>query len=88
MDAIVLITGELTLDGFLDLTKIRLSRSGIAFNHIIEDGKMRFIINHHMGRKWSVFFCAVCSTIVQKLGYLPKAGVRDDMWVMTIELKH
>ncbi|WP_415280972.1 hypothetical protein [Candidatus Nitrososphaera sp. FF02] len=80
-------TGQPSLSGFLDITRIRLQKSGFAFNKFVTDDEIRLIVKHSMGHKWSVFFSSFCSNIVNRLKYPTRTEVMEDMWTMVIDTR-
>jgi hypothetical protein len=80
-------TGQPNLSGFLDITRIRLQKSGFAFNKFVTDDEIRLVVKHSMGHKWSVFFSSFCSNIVNRLKYPTKTEVMEDMWTMVIDTR-
>lgn len=86
-DAILLMTGQLSLAGFLNVIRIKLEKSGFALNKLESENETQLVVQHGMGLKWSVLFSTFCSTIVNKLGFPAKTEVREDMWVIRIDMK-
>ncbi len=83
---LLVITGELTLDAFLKVTKVRAKKSDFTFKQY-SNGKIQIVMRHGMGRKWSVFFSTFSKIVVNRLGYSGELKIADDMWVLAIDRK-
>ncbi len=84
MNKLLMITGKDSLDSFLRITGIRLEKSGFTFRVFDADGSVQLIVQHGMGRCWSVFFSAYHERIVNNMGYPVKTKMMDDAWMMWI----
>jgi hypothetical protein len=84
MDKLLVIAGKSSLESFLRITSIRLEKSGFTFRIFDVDGSVQLIVQHGMGRCWSVFFSAYNERIVSNMGYPVKTKLMDDSWMMWI----
>jgi hypothetical protein len=88
MDRMKMITGKSGLESFLTATRMRVERSGFAYNEFYdESGNARLFVKHELGRTWSFFFCTFHERILQNLGYKASFQVMEDSSVLTIESK-
>lgn len=78
MGKMLIMTEENKLDSFLNLTRIRIEKSGFAFSESAENGEMELVIQHRMGHKWSVFFSAFHERIISNMGHAAKTKVMDN----------
>lgn len=86
LGTLLMITGELTLDAFLRVTKVRSKKSDFTFKQY-SNGRIQVVVRHGMGRKWSVFFSTFSKIVVNRLGYAGELEIADDMWVLAIDRK-
>lgn len=88
MERMNMITGKSGLESFLAATRIRVERSGFAYNEFYdESGHTRLFVKHGIGRTWSFFFCTFHERIVHNLGYKASFQVMEDSSMLTIEGK-
>jgi hypothetical protein len=71
VDAVIFITGSLTIVNFLKVLQLWLSVSRIHFRHVLQDGKDKFIVQHELGEKWSLYFSTLMGSILNEIGYRP-----------------
>jgi hypothetical protein len=87
-DELLVMRGKVDLDAVLSLTKGRVKRSGFAlsvFDDDVENSKMKkLIIQHEMGRNWSVFSKTYIERLLNNVGYAVKADSTDSS--LTIEI--
>jgi hypothetical protein len=86
MDRMLVMTGKNDLESFLNISKIRIAKSGFVFSESIYDNWLQLVVHHGMGHGWSVFFSKYHDRILQKLGYRTEVEVKDDLWVVRIEI--
>lgn len=68
-DAVVYTTGELTILNLLKVLELWLNSSHISFRHITKGEKDKFIIQHDLGEKWSLYFVTVMSALFNDVDY-------------------
>lgn len=86
-ETLLMLSNEYSLSVILDLFDSWLSVSNMQFNREASENSLKYIINHGMGKKWSLFLEKVFWYIVKDLG-ITKAGfdVRDSSVTFKINL--
>ena len=86
-ETLLMMSNEYSLSVILDLFDSWLSVSNMQFNREASENSLKYIINHGMGKKWSLFLEKVFWYIVKDLG-ITKAGfdVRDGSVTFKINL--
>jgi hypothetical protein len=86
-ETLLMMSNEYSLSVILDLFDSWLSVSNMQFNREASENSLKYIINHGMGKKWSLFLEKVFWYIVKDLG-ITKAGfdVRDSSVTFKINL--
>lgn len=68
-DAVIYRGGKLNLLEFLKTLDLWLSSSHIPFRHIIKNDSERYIIQHELGHKWSLYITILISSILGDIEY-------------------
>ena len=68
-DAMLFITGKSDLPSFLKVLDLWLGASNIPFRHIVENHQDKYIVQHDLGNKWTIYFTSVTGTLLNELGY-------------------
>ncbi len=86
-ETLLMMSNEYSLSVILDLFDSWLSVSNMQFNREASENSLKYIINHGMGKKWSLLLEKVFWYIVKDLG-ITKAGfdVRDSSVTFKINL--
>lgn len=86
-ETLLMMSNEYSLSVILDLFDSWLSVSNMQFNREASENSLKYIINHGMGKKWSLFLEKVFWYLVKDLG-ITKAGfdVRDSSVTFKINL--
>lgn len=86
-ETLLMMSNEYSLSLILDLFDSWLSVSNLQFNRETSENSLKYIINHGMGKKWSLFLEKVFWYIAKDLG-ITKAGfdVRDGSVTFKINL--
>jgi hypothetical protein len=86
-ETLLMMSNEYSSSVILDLFDSWLSVSNMQFNREASENSLKYIINHGMGKKWSLFLEKVFWYIVKDLG-ITKAGfdVRDSSVTFKINL--
>ena len=86
-ETLLMMSKEYSLSVILDLFDSWLSVSNMQFNREASENSVKYIINHGMGKKWSLFLEKVFWYLVKDLG-ITKAGfdVRDSSVTFKINL--
>ena len=58
-DSIIMLRKEYTIETFLDAIETWAKMSGFDCRTVTHEDKLRFIINHNMGEKWSLFLVSL-----------------------------
>ena len=83
-ETLLMMSKENSLPGILDLFDSWLNVSNLQFDRKSSEGSLTYIINHGLGRKWSIFLERVFWYIVKDLGI---TGARFDITDGTVTLK-
>ena len=76
---------EVTLDAYFSLLKNRSKRSGFSLREYEEEGTRKLVVQHEMGRHWSVFFKAHHEQVIYNAGYKAKVEYTDNTLVLSVE---
>ena len=68
LEIMMMMTGQYDLRTFLTINQIVAKKSGFDVN-IIQDEGVKIIIQHHMGKKWSIFRTVFYDHTLNALGY-------------------
>lgn len=68
LDIMMMMTGHYDLRTFLTITQTVAKKSGFDIN-IIQDEAVKIIIQHYMGKKWSLFRTVFFEQALNTLGY-------------------
>ncbi len=66
-DIVMLIRKEYNASSFLDALKSWLEVSGFPYRHEIKDGEHNYVIQHDMGKKWSLYLAKVFQYVFEEL---------------------
>lgn len=80
-DAVVFIKGHLDIESFLHAMDLWFGASHLPFRHIVKDGMHRYVIQHELGRKWSIYLATVTGSLLVEIGYHTKNQKIDDQSV-------
>ena len=83
-ETLLMMSKEYSLPVILDLFDSWLIVSNMQFDHESSEGSLTYIINHGVGRKWSLFLEKVFWYIVKDLGI---TGARFDVTDGTVTIK-
>lgn len=64
-EILLIFTGEYKIDSALDYFKNWLSTSDYYYNYCVDHSKHKFVIQHDMGRKWSLYLVSVFQYIFE-----------------------
>ena len=77
-DKLLIMTGSTDLESVFFVMKNRNKRSGFAVREFVELKGKKIMIQHDMGRKWSVFFSAYNERLINNAGYGAKIDATDN----------
>lgn len=84
-DELLIMAGNVDLDTTLAIIARRAKRSGFILRDFSDasrdhvDKKIRFVIQHDMGRKWSVFFKAYNERLINNTGHATKIEATNNL---------
>jgi hypothetical protein len=67
---------------FLSILRMRAEKSGFHLRELEKDGKTTFIIQHDMGRNYSLFCKSLYETIMHKYGVQVELEITDHTLIM------
>jgi len=68
-DAILFLKGEITITSFLQAVDLWFGASHMPFRHIVKEGADRYIIQHELGNKWSIYIVTVINSMLNEISY-------------------
>lgn len=77
-DILVYMKGSSDLDTWISYLKHRAKRSGFHIRQINRNSKTTIIMQHYMGRKWSIFFKKLYEDVLKDLGEKGVVEFTDD----------
>jgi hypothetical protein len=80
-DAILYLHGEVDDHTFIDTLDKWLSASHIPFRKIEKNEKKKYIIQHDLGHKWSLYFSTLISSIIVEIGYSLDNQILDEQLI-------
>lgn len=84
-DDLTMITSKKGFEAFLKVSIMILERTGFRVNRFANEAdEIKLIIQHGMGRKWSLFFATYYERTINNAGRSAKSVIREDMWTITI----
>lgn len=84
-DIMLIMTGQVSLDAFFSGLRNRAKRSGFAFREYEENGIKKFILQHEMGRHWSMFFKIHCERIINNTGHKANTEYTDNTLITSVQ---
>ena len=84
-DMLLLMMGDYSLDVYLSLVKNRARKSGFILREYRDEKARKIVIQHDMGRHWSMFFKEQMEKIIHAMGYKAKVDYTDNTFVLNIE---
>ena len=88
-DLTLLLRGELNLSSFLKTIESWLRVSGFQYSYYIsdDDKSHRFVIQHEMGRKWSLYFEKLFSYVFNDLSSVkkPEFDITDNIVAFRVQ---
>lgn len=67
-NVVVFLKEDVTVDNFLEVLDMWLESSRIPFRHI-NNGKHHYVIQHNLGRKWSIHITTMAGALLADMGY-------------------
>ena len=80
-DAMLFIKGEINITTFIQALDLWFGASHMPFRHIVNDGSDRYIVQHELGRKWSLYIATVVNSILTEMNYMAKNQKMDEQSV-------
>ena len=84
-DRLLLMMGDYSLGVYLSLVKNRARKSGFILREYRDEKARKIVIQHDMGRHWSMFFKEQTEEIIHAMGYKAKVDYTDNTLVINIE---
>ena len=84
-DIMLIMTGQVSLDAFFSMLRNRAKRSGFTFREYEEKGIRKFILQHEMGRHWSMFFKIHCERIINNTGHKANGEYTDNTLIISVQ---
>lgn len=67
-DVIIFMKGNMNIDNFLEVLDLWIGASHIPFRHIVNE-RHQYIIQHDLGRKWSIYVTTVIGSLLSEIEY-------------------
>jgi len=71
-DATIYMKGTLNYQNFLEMLDAWISNSHIPFRHLNENGIDKYIIQHELGIKYSIYLSTAVNTLLSEIEYVLK----------------
>ena len=84
-DTLLAMHSKVDLEGWISVTKERSERSNFEFQEIHNNGKIKLIITHNMGLKWSIFHKSYYKQMLSDLGHFATFDFTKDTLVVNIK---
>jgi hypothetical protein len=68
-DAVLFLKGEMNKDSIMEAFDLWFGASHIPFRHIKKDGIDRYVVQHGLGKKWSIYIGAVVNSLLNEIEY-------------------
>lgn len=85
-DAIIFIKGEINIGSFLSAVDLWFGASHMPFRHIVKQDSDRYIIQHDLGKKWSLYIVTVINAVLNEIQY-KSVNQRIDEQSATFEIQ-
>lgn len=87
-DIILLLRQEYDPSTFLDVIKSWFEVSGFPYRHNVKNGEHSFVIQHDMGKKWSLYLAKVFQYVFQELlSQKPKTEITASTLMFKINIE-
>ncbi len=80
-DAMLFIKGEINITTFIQALDLWFGASHMPFRHIVNNGSDKYIVQHELGKKWSLYLATVVNSLLGELGYMTKDQKMDEQSV-------
>lgn len=80
-DAMLFIKGKIDITTFIQALDLWFGASHMPFRHIVNDGSDRYIVQHELGKKWSIYIATVVNSLLTEMGYMAKDQKMDEQSV-------
>lgn len=68
-DAMIYIKGQVNHESFLGAVDLWFGASHLPFRHIQKDDVDKYVVQHELGKKWSIYLTTVINSILNEIGY-------------------
>ena len=68
-DAFIFIKGELNITNFLEVIDLWLNASHVLFRHITTESDDKYIIQHELGKKFSIYIVTIINAILNEMKF-------------------
>ena len=80
-DAMLFIKGKIDITTFIQALDLWFGASHMPFRHIVNGGSDRYIVQHELGRKWSIYIATVVNSLLTEMEYMVKNQKTDEQSV-------
>lgn len=84
-DLILLLRRQYDFASFLDVMEALLRVSHFPYDHTENDGKHFFVIQHDLGKKWSLYLTQLFLTVCEELASRPEIMSTDNTVTMKVD---
>lgn len=67
-DSVLLLRSHYSIANALDVLETWIAISGFTYKHAVDGSRHTFVIQHEMGKKWSLFLAELCRNMCHELG--------------------
>lgn len=85
-DIVLLLREKFDINSFLDVVENWLRVSNYPYQHQVDNKIHKFVIQHDMGKKWSLFLSENWKTVFEELGVpMKNVDLTDNILMFTID---
>ena len=86
-DIVLAMRGKYTVKDTLEVLGLRSRAAGFHYNEIEEEDEIHFVMQHNMGKKWSLYFKVFYESALQDLGCQSVFTMTDNTITYTVNKK-
>ena len=68
-DAVLFLKGDMNIESMLEAFDLWFEASHIPFRHIKNHKTDRYVVQHGLGKKWSIYITAVVNSLLNEIEY-------------------
>ena len=85
-ETVLLLKAEFNIPNSMRVFESWLRAAGFPYTIDHQEHENKFVIQHHMGRKWSLFWSELCKVVFESLGAKVEAEITDNTFVLKLSI--